>query len=77
MRKDKTQWKTIDTPVFEANFHNLVPLKTAKAYSLRHPDKYNPAWAREYKDLFDGFQAFYRNRISIKRQVIPLKHNFA
>jgi len=76
-KRQDTMSNDTDTPVFEANFHNLVPLKTAKAYALRHPDKYNPAWAREYKDLFDGFQAFYRNRISIKRQVIPLKHNFA
>ena len=65
-----------DEPIFEANFHNLIPLKVAMAYGMRHSDKYNPVWKTEYKDLFNNFQAFYRTRLPIGKQAIPLRHNF-
>jgi hypothetical protein len=65
-----------DEPVFESNYHNLIPLKVAKAYAMRHSDKYSAVIAREYKDLFDGFKAFYRGRFPLKRGLAPRRHNY-
>ena len=65
-----------DAPVFEATYHNLIPLKVAKHYALKYPKSYNPLWDKEYNDLLESFRSFYRNRLPIGKEAKPIKHSF-
>jgi len=69
-----------DTPDFEELFHNLIPLKVAKLYSIKYPSKFSYKWLRsnaeEYKALYDSFRKYYRKQITLKKQAIPSRHNF-
>lgn len=69
-----------DTPEFEELFHNLIPLKVAKLYSLKYPQRYDYKWLRgiteEYQDVYRNFRQYYRKQVVIKKQMIPSRHNF-
>ena len=51
-----------DSPTFESNFHNLIPLKVAQDYYLVYPDKYNPRIDKKVNELESQIITFYHDR---------------
>jgi hypothetical protein len=54
-----------DSPTFESNFHNLIPLKVAQDYYLVYPDKYNPRIDKKINELESQIITFYHDRSPI------------
>ena len=64
---------TTDSPSFESNFHNLIPLKVAQDYSLIYPEKANPRIDAKIQILESQLISFYQDRtpIDLKLKALP------
>ena len=51
-----------DSPQFETNFHELIPLKVAQDYSLVFPEKRNPYIDKKILELEGQLISFYQER---------------
>jgi hypothetical protein len=60
--RQNTLVNTTDTPSFESNFHNLIPLKVAQDWYLTNPDKYNPRIDKKVQELESQLISFYQER---------------
>lgn len=65
-----------DSPLFESNFHNIIPLKVAMDFFLVHPEKYNQLIERKLNELEAQMIAFYQDRIPVVRRFQVIKEQF-
>lgn len=65
-----------DTPTFEQNFHDLIPLKVARKFYRIHPEKYNKLIVEDGDMLEAQMIAFYRDRIPVVRRFKVIKEQF-
>ena len=65
-----------DSPVFESNLHDLVPLGTALRYFLRNPEKFNQLIKVEYMDKLDDFRTWYRDKFQKVSKIVTVKERF-
>jgi hypothetical protein len=62
LARQDTLTNASDSPTFESNFHNLIPLKVAQDYYLVYPDKYNPRIDKKVNELESQLITFYQDR---------------
>jgi hypothetical protein len=62
LARQDTLTEVTDSPTFESNFHNLIPLKVAQDYYLVYPDKYNPRIDKKVNELESQLITFYQDR---------------
>jgi hypothetical protein len=62
LARQDTLTNASDTPTFESNFHNLIPLKVAQDYYLVYPEKYNPRIDKKVQELEQQLISFYMDR---------------
>jgi len=67
---------TSDVAVFEANFHDLIPLGTAMRFFLANPDKFNLLVKNEYEEKMEEFRTWYRDRFKQVMQIVPIREKF-
>ncbi|MFA6295532.1 MAG: hypothetical protein WC666_03900 [Candidatus Paceibacterota bacterium] len=65
-----------DTPQFETNLHDVIPLMVAKRFFMRNPDKTNTIVMSELKETMDALRSHYRIQINEKKGVRSKKINF-
>ena len=61
-----------DTPSFESNFHNLIPLKVSQDYALIFPEKANPRIDAKIQILESQLISFYQDRTPNDKRVRAL-----
>lgn len=64
------------TPNFEANFHQLIPLKVAQDYYLINPDKYNPRIDRKVQELESQFISYYQDRVPVVNEFKAVRERY-
>ena len=62
LARQDTLTDVTDSPDFESNFHNLIPLKVAQDYFLVYPEKYNPRIDKKVEELESQLISFYKDR---------------
>ncbi len=65
-----------DSPVFETNLQDLVPLGTALRYFMRNPDKYNQLVKNEYDEKLENFRTWYRDKFPQVMKINPIRETF-
>jgi len=65
-----------DTPEFEENFHDLIPLMVSERYYLRNPKKRNTQVIRDRMELMKNFRSHYRVRMNNLKKITPKQNNF-
>lgn len=65
-----------DSPVFEANMHDLVPLGIAIRYFMRNPEKFNALIDNDYKEKLEEFRTWYRDRLPQVLKMNPIREKF-
>ena len=65
-----------DQPMFESNFHNLIPLKMAQDFYLIYPDKYNPRIDKKVQELESQTISLYESRTPIAKRLTTIKETF-
>jgi len=65
-----------DTPTFESNFHDLIPLKVARKFYRLHPEKYNKLIVEDGDMLEAQMRSYYQDRIQVVRQFKTVKEQF-
>jgi len=63
-------------PTFEANFHNLIPLKVAQDYTLIYAEKHNPLIDRKVSELESQFYSYYQDRTPVVMTFKPVREKF-
>lgn len=58
-----------DTPTFESNFHQLIPLKVAQDYYMLYSEKFNPRIDRKVQELESQIISFYQDRVPIEKRL--------
>jgi hypothetical protein len=59
----------IDIPLFEPNFHSLIPLKVAQDYFMYYPEKYNPKIDQKAQIIEAQLISLYQDRTPINLQI--------
>jgi hypothetical protein len=65
-----------DSPVFETNLHDLIPLGTALRYFMRNPENYNQLIKSEYDSKLEDFRVWYRDKFQKVMKINTYKENF-
>lgn len=65
-----------DTPEFESNFHDLIPLRVAKKFYRLHPEKYNKLVVEDGDMLEAQMRSYYQDRIQVVRRFKTIKEQF-
>ena len=65
-----------DSPVFESNLQDLVPLGTAIRYFMRNPEKYNALIDGNYKEKLEEFRIWYRDKFPQVVKINPIRETF-
>lgn len=64
-----------DVPIFETNFHQLIPLKVAQDYFLYYPEKYNPRIDRKVEELESQLISLYQSKTPIDFRIRESKQD--
>lgn len=65
-----------DSPVFEANLHDLIPLGTAMRYYFRNPEKFNALVSNEYNTKLQDFRTWYEDKFQKVMRITTIRENF-
>jgi hypothetical protein len=66
--RQDTLTETTDTPQFESNFHNIIPLKVAQDYAMIYPEKHNSLIDKKVQELESQIISFYQDRTLVNPQ---------
>lgn len=67
---------TTGSPILEKSLHRIFPLKLAYEYGLEHPDKMNPKWKPEIRDLEEKIRRYYVRKLHQPQQITILKTSY-